>query len=882
MVERVEQSGTQRQQETIALHSKVRPPSLPTDMLFRPRLIESLNQCSKLPVALVLGPAGHGKSCLVSYWASRIKHSCAWFSLDREDRALDRFWFYFATSFSVIDVAFADLSKKALSIGSKKTALHFVDLLISRLAQYQKKIILVLEDYHFLEEDSLVHESMVYLISHLPDNVHLVITSRTFPKIGLQKLRIEGKLGIINEKDLCFSLIEVEDLFFRSRCPLSPDESTHLHEYTHGWPVAVKLISLAYAKDLTVDNRSYHGDLGAMIHDYLFEEVINKLPQSVRSFLETTSCIESFSASLAKCMYEEDEMSVDDIISYLKTNGLFISDSVGSDGQSWYRYHTLFVEAIIQYSQNKSGVLVREIRKKASVWYEDRGLYDDAVHVASLSGDFDLINQLISNHWRYLYDADRLANLLRWFECLPDEYISQQPNLCTIQSVPLAASGNRTLAVKRIRQAEAFVHSKKDEKYGILMAVKAITFCVLTIYEEARESAFKALEYLAEDEMYFRGMILQIIAGVKTRDFPEESIAMHEELIDVPSTQYSETIICSCRACLSNLYSITGDFSKALYWSEKTLEPYDQVTHPLRAILNYAYETRTFVFYKQGLFDEARKESEYAITHEHECWNEYSAARTHAVIAQLNFFEGNDEEAEKQLSESLKINAYGFACGYPSLSALQYWQEKGHINKRFFDDFSGYANQDSVFWMQTALDFVADKESRAELVEEQARQIPEQRILARLHCYLLAAAMWEQQGDFNKAEAALEKAFSLSQDAGGADQVFVENAAFIAKPLGRLARRLESPLLTAAYHKLPASKLLRKKSTASTSSLTSREREVIHLVAAGLTTQDIADRLFVSTATIKKHLANIYLKLGVHGRLQAIAKLKEEGIPSTA
>lgn len=874
------QNGKHR--EPITLHSKITVPSLPSDIIFRPRLIERLSNLSELPVTVVLSPAGYGKSCLVSHWAKRVKHSCAWLSLDKEDGTLDRFWAYFMAALCEINLELSDLHEQAYEISSEKTATVFIDHVISRLATQKRKLVFVMEDYHNLPNDSPVLNSLSYFINHIPDNVHLIITTRTFPKVGLHKVRIQGKLGIINENDLRFSLTEVEDLFFKGHRPLTLDESSHVHEYTKGWPVGVKLISFAYGAGAPGEHIALSGDVEQLIQDYLSEEVIERLSPAIQSFLEVTACLNSFSAELAEYLFDNEAESVMNIITYLKANSLFITDSVGFDGQLWYRYHALFSDAIYEQLSLKNRERVMNIRKKACRWYEEKGMFDEAVVTAALIRDYDQIRHIIIHNWRVLYEKDRLRNLLRWFQNLPEDYILNDPLLCLIQAAPLGVTGNQTLAIQRVRIAENFFGKKKDETYGLAMALKAIVFCHMGFYGEASEACDEALRFLPESEEYFREMTRHIIGGVKTVDEPEVGIAIIEDLLKQSIVQSNENLAVVICANLGNLYSITGDFNRCLFWAEKALEPYDPALHPMRAMLNYAYEAKLFVAYKQGDFARARSLAEYAVAHEHECWNAYSSARTHSVLAHIEFFGSEDEQAEKELVQSLKTCAFGFAWGYPSLVALQYWQKKELVTKDLFDEFAYRPNKDPLIWMATALDFCAEKEVNVSELLSHIAHMPPERMLAHLEYRLLAAAIKERNHEFASAEDLLEEALSIAESLGGADYAFIENAPYIHETLSRIAKRVGTSPATRLYQKLPARKMQTKTSDTSVSSLTAREKEVIHLVAAGLSTQDIADRLFVSTATVKKHLANIYVKLGVHGRVQAIAKLQEEKLLSIA
>lgn len=868
----------EQKKRPVILQTKITPPSLPADIIFRSHLLRRLNDLAELPVVLVSSPAGYGKSCLASLWFGRVRRPCAWVSLDKEDCSYDRFWTYCTTALIAIGLDAENLLNQTPIIVDTDAALNFVDRIIEKISTHNGHLILILEDYHNLEKDSPVHASVAYLVSHLPKNLHLVITSRTFPRIGLQKLRVQSLLGEIGEKDLCFSLVEVEDLFFRSHQPLTAEESRFIHEYTKGWPVAVKLASLAYAKNPGISQTVPPFEVGEMIYDYLFEEVIDKLPDTIRTFLAVTACVDGFSVSLAQHLIGEDLSEISAALAYLKENSLFIGEATAEDGSFWYRYHSLFLEAIRHRFVAKDGVLFSEVQRKASAWYEDHKLFDAAVKTAAQAKDFERIQKLIYQNWNSFYHSDHLAVLMRWYSYLPESYVAEYPMLCAIESLPLATSGKVELALSRIRAAERAMKNRHDVYYGLVMAIKGITFSVLELTEEASSAAQEALKYLPEGEEYLQGMSYQILGGVKSISAPEVAAQIFEKALEMPLTRSSDSLLCSARANLSVVYSILGNFSAALEWADATMSPYESSAHPHRPMLVYAYESKAFACYKLGRLGESRKAVDYAIQHAYDCWNPLNTARAYAVRAHLAYFASEDEAAAEDVRQSLQISPYGFARTYPALPALQFWQEKGVIEKSSLTDSHIEKNREPFVWTKTALDFVRGLSVDIEAFEVQMQHIPEERVLAHIQFRVLLAALYEAKGDTAQAEEVLSAAVESSRGLAAPKQVFIENTPFIAKILGRIAKRSGDSYSTYLFRALPAVELSRRSEEASPSSLTAREKEVICLVIAGLSTKEIAERLFVSTATAKKHLANIYIKLGVHGRVQAISKLRDEGI----
>lgn len=860
----------------IILSAKIKAPSLPADLIFRPRLITKLNECAELPVTLIQAPAGYGKSCLTSLWVGRTSHHAGWITLEAEDASLDRFWMYVLAALTCDDIPLDDLISSAESLVEQETACHLIDRLIMTLDSFQKPTMLVLEDYHWLGKESPVHKTLAYFIAHVPDNVHIIITSRSYPQIGLSKLRVRGLLGEINEDNLRFTPLEIEDFFFKVNKPLSAEEAQQIVTDTDGWPVGIKLLSLAYNKEDSSfasfrDNRAKD-----LVYDYFFEEVIDQLPERIRTFLVITSCVDSFSLSLAEFLMSEETAEVHLSLLYLKENSLFVTETSGFNGELWYRYHTLFSGAVLERFTAGNANILQQVRKKACTWYVQRDFLDEAVKMASLVGDYEIIQKLIDTHWREdFYMKDRLAMLMRWYAYLPEEYITSRPILCIVEALPLAVTGNISQAVSRIALVDASLKSRNDEFYGLVMALKGLVFSLIERNEDAEHAAQEALAYLSSDEKYLMGMSYQILGGAQAVVAPEEAERLFLSTLSMSLTHQSENLLCSALSNLSVLTSILGSFDDTYRWAEEAFGDYDTSLHPLRPMLNYVYQAKAYAAYKQGDFEVASQCVEYALDHAYECWSAINVAHVYAVSAHIDFLASNSEEAARALKEAIKISPYGFARIYPALPALSTWISQGFLSESDFVSPPHMDSSDVIVWIHSAIHFVSgDRDDIGKLLAHY-ESIPERRSMALVHFGILIAAYYESLGDKSKAFEVLKDALSLAKDSK-MKQPFIENAPYISDVLERVAKENPRSYAGDIYKQIPCQTHKRNPQTAS--ELTDREKEIMTIAAEGLSTKEIAKRLFVSFETVKKHLSNIYIKLGVHTRMQAVAKLKENGV----
>ena len=333
------------------LQTKLAPPFARAELVLRPRLIDQFNLGLNQPLTLICAPAGFGKTTLLADWlASKAPSdfSLAWLSLDEDDNDPNRFCTYLVYALTKIT---GIESKDLLSLlQSPQPPPHKAVLttLLSRLEAYTSRLILVLDDYHLITAQP-VHDAMIFLLDHLPHQMHLVITSREDPPFPLARMRGRDQLAEIRSDDLRF-IPEEAAVFLRQvlNLDLTARQVDDLSARTEGWIAGLQLAALAMkGRENLGDFISAFTGSHRYILDYLTEEVLTRQDEAVQTFLLQTSVLDRMCGSLCDAVTGRTDGA--QMLELLERSNLFVIAL--DEERSWYRYHHLFAEMLRRYLQ---------------------------------------------------------------------------------------------------------------------------------------------------------------------------------------------------------------------------------------------------------------------------------------------------------------------------------------------------------------------------------------------------------------------------------------------------------------------------------------------------------------------------------------------------
>jgi LuxR family transcriptional regulator, maltose regulon positive regulatory protein len=440
----------------------------------RPRLLERLNEGLHAgrtrSVTLIAAPAGFGKTTLLSDWladSQRLepKVRVAWLSLDENDNDLSRFLTYVVAALQTID---AGLGAEALDLlhASQRQPLPaelILTTLINEIAQASRDIVLVLDDYHLIEIQP-IHDAVAFLLDHLPRQLHLVIASRSDPPLALARLRARGELTELRAADLRFTPDEAASFLNQVMgLGLAAEDIAALETRTEGWIAGLQMAALALRGPRSMQGRedaagfvqAFTGSHRYII-DYLVEEVLQRQPEQVRSFLLQSSILDQLGGPLCEAVTGQADGS--GRLQALERANLFVVPL--DDQRQWYRYHHLFADVLRARLREAQPEQVPVLHRRASEWYERNGSAADAIRHALAAEDFERAASLVELAWPALGRQRQDATLRGWLKALPDEVVRRRPVLSVYFASALLMGGELDTVEPRLRNAERWLDAE--------------------------------------------------------------------------------------------------------------------------------------------------------------------------------------------------------------------------------------------------------------------------------------------------------------------------------------------------------------------------------------------------------------------------------------
>jgi LuxR family maltose regulon positive regulatory protein len=443
------------------LLTKLYIPPLRPNLVPRQRLIERLNQGLHFghKLTLISAPAGFGKTTLVSEWLAGCNRQAAWLSLDEGDNEPTRFLTYFVAALqtlvlSEIEGTTADIGERVLGMlqspQSPPTELVLTTLL-NEIASIPDIFILVLDDYHVIDAQP-VDDALIFMLEHLPPQIHLVIATREDPRLHLARLRVRSQLTEMRVADLRFTLSEAAGFLNQVMgLTLSAEEIAALERRTEGWIAGLQMAALSMQgrADTTTFIQAFTGS-HRFVMDYLVEEILQQQSERVRTFLLQTSILDSLNSPLCDAVTGQADSRK--MLEDLERGNLFVIPL--DDKRHWYRYHHLFADVLNAHLMEEQPNHVSALHQRASEWYEKNRLPADAIRHAFAAEDFEQAAHLVELAMPAMDWSFQSAAWLGWVKALPDELIRVRPVLSVGYAMALLEIGELEAVEARLRDAE--------------------------------------------------------------------------------------------------------------------------------------------------------------------------------------------------------------------------------------------------------------------------------------------------------------------------------------------------------------------------------------------------------------------------------------------
>lgn len=445
------------------------PPPRPKAVA-RPRLIERLNEGLHRKLTLISAPAGFGKTTLVSEWLGAApelqQQPVAWLSLDARDSDPTRFLAYLVAALQKIAPNLGEGELDSLYSSQPLPTEVILTRLLNEMTIVPHKSVLVLDDYHMIDARE-IDQALVYLLEHLPPAMHLVITTREDPRLPLARYRARGQLMELRARDLRFTASEAAEFLNQIMgLTLSAQEIARLENQTEGWIAGLQLAALSMQGhgDVAGFIRSFAGDHRYIV-DYLVEEVLQRQPEQIRTFLLQTSILDRLSGALCDAVTGENESNT--LLDALERGNFFVVPL--DDKRQWYRYHHLFADVLYTHlmaeqPHAKRGALLHPVavlHQRASEWYAHNGLLADAIRHSLAAADYARAADLVELAGAAMRKSRQEATLLGWLQALPDEVLRNRPVLSVHYAGTLMSNGKLEGVETRLRDAEQWLETSE-------------------------------------------------------------------------------------------------------------------------------------------------------------------------------------------------------------------------------------------------------------------------------------------------------------------------------------------------------------------------------------------------------------------------------------
>jgi LuxR family maltose regulon positive regulatory protein len=440
------------EQKGVLLSTKLSPPRLPNLLVERSRLLRELDAAHLHPLTLVSASAGSGKTTLLSTWVTThsklptsegrgqsielrgSEQAFTWLSLDELDNDPIRFW---SSIIAALRIFMPKLGQKALAwlhSTQPPPMSTILTTLLNEIMQDSRDFTLILDDYHVIS-DQAIHDSLLFLLDHLPDRLHLVLATRTDPDLPLSRLRVRGQLLEIRSSDLLFTQEEATSFLLQHMTlPLSNEDVAILQRRTEGWIAGLQLAALSLRKQQNPSDwvLDFTGSYRYLL-DYVQQDILARLPVPLQHFLLQTSILTRMNAALCQVITAGTTLQVSqEMLEELERANLFV---VPLDEQrQWYRYHDLFREALRARLHASQPELVPLLHQRAARWYEMRGEWREAVAHALAAPDYPLAASLMEQAAPHFWFSGEARTVHHWVLTLPD------PVLCAHTRLALNAA----------------------------------------------------------------------------------------------------------------------------------------------------------------------------------------------------------------------------------------------------------------------------------------------------------------------------------------------------------------------------------------------------------------------------------------------------------
>ena len=891
------------------LLTKLYRPMVPAQVVQRPFLYKRLNQSiqSGKQFTLVSAPAGFGKTTLMTAWLNTLTMPISWLSLDAMDDDPRRFFSYFIAALQKIDPSLGQEIDGILRAGQLPPNNVISTTLINDILQNGQKFILVLDDFQFIQDETILQVLQTF-VTNLPPPLHLILLTREEPSLPLARMRANNQLTEIRAVDLRFAANETAEFLNELMgLKLSQADINRLEEKTEGWVVGLQLAGLSL-RDRTNPATFIAALSGSHRHilSYLTEEVLNQQPAEIQSFLLQTSILDKLNGDLCDAITGNKNGRI--LLEKLYNDNLFLIPL--DDEQQWYRYHQLFADLLRDRQTLLHGEQTAVLQQRASQWFAQNGQFSAAIRYALNAQDYETAVSLIETHAMDLLLAWHAKTIKKWMSLIPAAWQEKSPKTNLMFAWMYLMSNNFTQALPYIdRLQKMFATDQLDETDPSVkaewLALQANLLSAQGQPEQSVAVGQQALAIVPEENAYVRSLIYSGLATsyIQMND-RQQAIEAYQRLIQYGRTSGNLVSELMGISGLGLFAMERGELQFAFELAMQGVESVEQsgIIPPISAAV---YGEIGGIYYQWHQFDQAK--TYLARSAQVSRLSGFSDAEVfyHVILSRLAQMEGDLETAVQEIETAEKVKLVDAptavqeeliaqqVCVALAQNKLAKAETILHPHgfsfqtKLVFPTLSAEKtfNHSIGLLYNSALRIILHQADRTNLQRglELANQLiteahKGQLIPTEIETRLLRAQILQALGDKKMSLADVKAALTMTQPEKSIT-IFLEAGESIAQLLVSIS--LTNPELDTFRKTILRAFPTQQQPTSPhltndnlIEALSKRELEILNLIDEGYTNQEIAEKLVITLHTVKKHSSNIYAKLGVRSRTQALAKAR--------
>ena len=883
--------------------TKLHIPSTSRNIVHRPGLFEKLTDGLNRKLTLVSAPAGYGKTTLLCDWIRQNNISSAWCSIDVRDNDPIDFLRIVITAIQNkhddIGISSLELLKSPGTAGID----YIIELFINDLLTLNNEIVLVLDDFHLINNKQVI-DILSSLIDYKPENLKLIISTRSDPILTLARLRSQNEIIEIRSSDLSFSINDIS-VFFNKKLSfgLSDKDLNILAQKTEGWIAGLQLTAITiqghddisgYIEKMAGDNR--------YIMDYLLEEVLNIQSDEMFDFLLYTSVLEKFTSSLCDSILEKNNSQL--LIESLEKSNMFLVPL--DDERKWYRYHHLFGDLLKQKLTISYKEKIPELHKKASIWFENNDMQLFAIDHCLLGGFKIRAMQLLENLIEDLMRNAQFISIYKFGSLFSEDEILGSKNFCIIYAWTLALIGNlksAKLYLNKLLEKLLAENSNDKETFGRVY----LAHNYISVFTSDTKAAFEyselALKHLPKkNDVWNTWAYIANGESYLLRFELDKCLNSFKSALAISNKMNNFFLMMTAVAKSAYALRLKGKFHESYKICTDLLETIN--SNPNNTIYNFEfitsvlYSTIGFIQVEWNLLEEGAKNAlkgyELSKKADSLSFKSYSTliyAETCYKLGKLNEAISLLDRPEKTLKNAATswLNTLFY-----SFKNKIYIENKEFNNVKLPEKYISEKNKNNIFKyyffnITIARYFISNStySEALDMLNELSNSLEKDGAYELLiEVELLKAKALAKQNEKNYAIKSISNAILYAQSEGLIRTFIVEGEEI--NELLKEVKKEKSIKSSEVFDAVSAdflNKLLeafkkeeRFKKFKTEEILSRRELDTLKLIAENLTNQNIADEMYISITTVKTHVSNILLKLEAKNRKEAVLKAKEKGL----